>query len=227
MTALSAAANTVGVVPARVVSRSLPLGVTGRLSSRTRLLAGASAGQSVALVALLLVVRAAGHQRAGLTPARRRGWLAAGVGFAALLGTTAAIRGTLARRPRSRRWIARELAAVDDLNPAGRFEAALYVPVAFQAAVLEELLFRGLLPAALAGRGSRTCPTRALVPLFGLGHLYQGWRRVGVTAAIGLLLAEVARHGRSIRPAIALHAALDLQLLWLQNHPLRPNAMGA
>jgi membrane protease YdiL (CAAX protease family) len=98
------------------------------------------------------------------------------------------------------------------------------VPVALQSAALEELLFRGLLPAALARGRSRTAPTRALLPLFGLGHLYQGLHRVVVTTAIGLLLAEVARAGRSIRPAIVLHAALDLQLLWLRDHPLRPAA---
>ena len=45
-----------------------------------------------------------------------------------------------------------------------------------------------------------------------------------MTTAIGFLLAEVARAGASIRPAIALHAALDLQLLWLRDHPLRPTA---
>jgi len=194
------------------------------VSPRARQLAGAAAGQALALAAVLLAVRAVGSERAGLAPARRRGWLAAGGGLVALVMVTAAIRGTLARRPRSRRWIARELAAVEELNPSGGLEAALYVPVVLQAAALEELLFRGLVPTALARGRSRTAPTRALLPLFGLGHLYQGPNRVAVTMGIGLLLAEVARAGRSIRPAIALHAALDLQLLWLRDHPLRPGA---
>jgi len=207
-------------------ARSVPTALrsAGPVSPRTRLLAGAAAGQALALVAVVVMVRVVGPERAGLAPARRRGWLAASGGLLALVVTTAAIRGTLARRPRSRRWIARELAAVEELNPRGGLETALYVPVAIQAALLEELLFRGLLPAALARGGSLTPPTRALLPLFGLGHLYQGLHRVAVTTAFGLLLAEVARAGRSIRPTIALHAALDLQLLWLRSHPLRPAA---
>lgn len=82
-----------------------------------------------------------------------------GAGLVALVSTTVAIRGTLARRPRSRRWIARELAAVEELNPVGGLEVVLYVPAALQAAVLEELLFRALVPTALARGGSRTRST--------------------------------------------------------------------
>lgn len=194
------------------------------MTPRGRLLVKLAVGQSVALGAALLVVRAVGVERAALVPARRRGWLTAGGGLAAYAASTAMIRcGTLARRPRTRRWIAGELAAVEAINPDGALETALYLPVALQAAVLEELLFRGLLPAALARGDSRTYATRALLPLFGLGHLYQGrLYRVVSTMATGLLLAEVARAGRSIRPAIALHAALDLQLLFVRDHPLRP-----
>jgi len=193
------------------------------VTSRGRLLVKLAAGQSVALGAVLVVVRAVGVERAALVPARRRGWVTAGGGLAVYAAITAAVRcETLARRPRSRRWITGEFAAVEAINPDGALETALYLPVALQAAVLEELLFRGLLPTALARGGSRTCATRALLPLFGLGHLYQGRvYRIVSTMATGLLLAEVARTGRSIRPAIALHAALDLQLLFVRDHPLR------
>lgn len=119
-------------LPGRALSRC-----SGTVPSRRALVAGGAGGQALALIAVLLVVRAVGPERAGLAPARRRGWLAPGGGLAALVVNTAAIRGTLARRPRSRPWIVRELAAVDELNPDGKLETALYVPVALQAAALE------------------------------------------------------------------------------------------
>jgi hypothetical protein len=81
------------------------------LSPRVRLLAQAAAGQTAALVAVLVVVRAVGPERAGLARAGRRGWLAAAGGLVALVVVTDAIRGgALICRPRSRRWIVRELA---------------------------------------------------------------------------------------------------------------------
>jgi len=124
------------------------------VTSRGRLLVKLVAGQSVALGAVLVVVRAVGVERAALVPARGRGWVTAGGGLAAYAAITAAIRcETLARRPRSRRWITGEFAAVEAINPDGILETMLYLPVALQAAVLEELLFRGLLPTALARGG--------------------------------------------------------------------------
>ncbi len=50
--------------------------------------------------------------------------------------------------------------------------------------------------------------------------------RVLATAATGLVLAELARLGRSVQSAIAAHIIIDLQLLWLMDHPLRPGGTG-
>jgi len=182
------------------------------------------AAQAPALLLAAGVARAVGPERSGLREARPAGWVAAAASTGTLIWLTAAIRGTLARRPRSRRWIARELQAVEPLNPETRLEAAIFSVVAVQAGLLEELIFRGLLPGLVLGGRHRTAVSRALVPAFGLGHSYQGAYRVITTGAIGFLLAEVARSGRSAHPAIALHCALDLQLLWLMGHPLRPGA---
>lgn len=194
------------------------------MTPRARELARGAAGQAVALAFVGGLARAVGRERSGLRSARYGGWAAAAGATAGMIGLTAGIRGTLSRRPRSRRWIARELEAVDSLNPQTRAEATLWTVLAVQAGILEELIWRGLLPGLLLGGDARTAVSRATLPIFGLGHAYQGAYRVITTAAIGLLLAEVARAGRSVQPAIATHIAFDLQLLWLMDHPLRPSA---
>jgi len=86
-----------------LVAQHERLGIRWSRVTAHSLLAGAAAGQALALVAVVVIVRVVGPERAGLAPARRRGWLAASGGLLALVVTTAAIRGTLARRPRSRR----------------------------------------------------------------------------------------------------------------------------
>jgi membrane protease YdiL (CAAX protease family) len=46
--------------------------------------------------------------------------------------------------------------------------------------------------------------------LFGGGHGYEGWQRMVIIAAMGLLLGSVAAWRQSLRPGMMMHAGQDI-----------------
>ena len=49
--------------------------------------------------------------------------------------------------------------------------------------------------------------------LFGLAHLYQGWKGIAATFVLGLALTAVYLVSRSLIAAIVFHAIIDLNAL--------------
>jgi membrane protease YdiL (CAAX protease family) len=97
------------------------------------------------------------------------------------------------------------------LLPKGALESFLWVAVAIAAGVCEELVFRGYLQTqlwALSGRLPLAIVLQALV--FGLAHLYQGWRPALLTVAYGLAFGALAAWRRSILPGAIAHALIDV-----------------
>ncbi|MBT1451305.1 CPBP family intramembrane metalloprotease [Glaciecola sp. XM2] len=78
------------------------------------------------------------------------------------------------------------------------------------AGICEELLFRGFLIGVLSQEiGIVTSVTVSSV-LFGMCHLYQGWKNVLRTALVGLVLALIFVFTEVLWVVIALHIAVDV-----------------
>ena len=101
-------------------------------------------------------------------------------------------------------------------------ERALFALVCVTAGVCEEIIFRGwiirylaALPFGLTLWGSLGMSTA----LFGLVHLYQGWRGVALTAVLGGLLGFLFLVTGNLTVPIVLHVLIDLRALWLMPRP--------
>lgn len=97
-------------------------------------------------------------------------------------------------------------------------ERALFALVCVTAGVCEEIIFRGwiirylaALPVGLTLWGCLGLSSA----LFGLVHLYQGWRGVALTALLGGLLGFLFLVTGSLIVPIILHVLIDLRALWL------------
>ena len=89
-------------------------------------------------------------------------------------------------------------------------EDRLFGIVSITAGVCEEILYRGLLLAALVSLVG-TWPAVAISSLiFGLGHAYQGTSGIAMTGLVGLVLALLTVVSGSLYTAIILHAVIDL-----------------
>ncbi|HTT06654.1 MAG TPA: CPBP family intramembrane glutamic endopeptidase [Steroidobacteraceae bacterium] len=96
------------------------------------------------------------------------------------------------------------------LLPRGAVESALWVALAVSAGICEETIFRGYLQRQLIAMTGR--PDTGLVlaaMIFGLGHLYQGWRMAIVIGVYGLMFGVLAYRRRSVRPGMIAHAWHD------------------
>lgn len=95
--------------------------------------------------------------------------------------------------------------------PHTRREVLLFVPVAVTAGISEELLYRGYLIWYLAPvRGVLVAVVLSTL-LFGLAHLYQGWRGVLGSTALGLIFGSLYAVSGSLWWVMGLHAVNDLQ----------------
>jgi len=97
------------------------------------------------------------------------------------------------------------------IAPRSRREAVVFLPVSLTAGVAEELLYRGFLFWFLVPSVGLAAAVVASAVIFGLGHLYQGWRGTLSTAAVGLVLGALFALSGSLWWIMALHALIDLQ----------------
>jgi membrane protease YdiL (CAAX protease family) len=100
---------------------------------------------------------------------------------------------------------------IDFLIPRSVIETAVYVALSLTAGFCEELIFRGYFQKqfALATRSS-AIGVLAQAALFGGGHGYEGWERMVIIAAMGILLGSVAVWRKSLRPGMIMHSWQDL-----------------
>jgi membrane protease YdiL (CAAX protease family) len=122
----------------------------------------------------------------------------------------------------------RTLTWIAPLFPASAAGRWFFGAVCLGAGISEELAFRGFLLfyfATLLDFGTSFGVVGSSA-VFGLGHLYQGWRGVLLTAFIGLLLAAAYVASGSILVPMVIHAALDLRLLIIVT-PRRLRALSA
>ena len=122
-------------------------------------------------------------------------------------------------------WLTRSLSNLDEekrakllakldtakIAPRSRSEAMLFLPVSLTAGIAEELLYRGYLFWFLVPASGLVVAVVASAAIFGLGHLYQGWRGTLSTAAVGLILGTLFAVSGSLWWVMVLHALIDLQ----------------
>lgn len=100
--------------------------------------------------------------------------------------------------------------AAAPLLPQSRAEIIMFVVLSVTAGFSEEFVFRGYLQRqflALANRAWIAIVLQALV--FGLAHLYQGWRPVAAITVYGALFGILAWRCQNLRPGMMQHAAQD------------------
>jgi membrane protease YdiL (CAAX protease family) len=97
------------------------------------------------------------------------------------------------------------------LLPATAGESALWIAVSVVAGVCEELVYRGYLQGQLWSL-TGSLPTALILQalIFGLGHIYQGWKPALVTAIYGLIFGLLAAWRRSVIPGAIAHAIVDI-----------------
>jgi|GEM_PF-355793 len=165
----------------------------------------------LAAAAVALWVRAGRPWRAlGLAaPGGSRLWLAAVALtlLAALYGSQAA---ALARSPGARARVRQAIAPLEALLPHTAPELRWFLAVSVTAGVCEELLFRGWFTWTLAPWLGWWGAAALGAGCFGLLHAYQGRSGIVRTAIVGAVMALVVALTRSLLPAMALHALVDI-----------------
>lgn len=105
-------------------------------------------------------------------------------------------------------------ASVDALLPIGLREKSAWLLLALSAGICEEIVFRGYLQrqfTALTRSAAAGLIVQAVI--FGVGHLYQGWKLAIVITAYGLLYGVLVLVQRHLRSAMLAHAWADLIIL--------------
>jgi membrane protease YdiL (CAAX protease family) len=103
------------------------------------------------------------------------------------------------------------LGAVKALLPQGPVEIAVWIVLCTTAGFCEEFIFRGYLQRqllALTGRVDLAIAFQAIV--FGLAHMYQGFKGVITISIYGAMFGVLAAMRRSLRPGMMQHASQDI-----------------
>ena len=85
------------------------------------------------------------------------------------------------------------------------------------AGIMEEMLCRGFLFYYLANYLGVANPVPTILlssALFGLGHIYQGWKKAAGPAAAGAVLGSLYLYTGSLVLPIIVHAVADYRVLW-------------
>jgi len=131
--------------------------------------------------------------------------IAIATAFATLQGVS-----VLRATPQQRAALRPRIASLEFLLPHDRRERRWFTAVAITAGVCEELLYRGFLIWALRAFIGLGAAAVVGIVLFGSGHLYQGWRGVLKTGAVGAVMTGIVFAGGWVIPAMLVHALVDV-----------------
>ena len=107
--------------------------------------------------------------------------------------------------------LGQSLANTGFLLPNGPLESLLWIGVAITAGVCEEIVYRGYLqPQLWALSGSLPLSIALQALIFGVAHVYQGWRPAVITAVYGLVFGLLAAWRKSIVPGAIAHSLFDV-----------------
>jgi membrane protease YdiL (CAAX protease family) len=106
---------------------------------------------------------------------------------------------------------------VDSLLPQSLVEVLVWIATSITAGICEEMAFRGYLQRQLqALSGNVAVAVLGQGVVFGLVHLYQGWKNVLVICVLGVLFGALAAWRRNLRANILVHAWGDIWEGWLK-----------
>lgn len=103
------------------------------------------------------------------------------------------------------------LRAMEPLLPRGIVEMVVWTILCATAGFCEELIFRGYLQRqflAITGKIPAAIILQAVV--FGMGHMYEGWKGVITIMVYGALFGILAVIRKSLRPGMIQHTGQDL-----------------
>jgi membrane protease YdiL (CAAX protease family) len=103
------------------------------------------------------------------------------------------------------------LRSMKPLLPQGPLEMAVWAILCATAGFCEEFVFRGYFQRqflAITGEINAAIILQAVV--FGLGHMYEGWKGVVTIMVYGALFGILASMRRSLRPGMLQHTGQDL-----------------
>lgn len=107
-----------------------------------------------------------------------------------------------------------QLGDIEPLMPRNLQEGLLATLLSLNAGVTEELFFRLVLPLLIViVTGNAVVAVLGACAAFGLVHLYQGWKGMAATGAVGLAFAGVYLWAGSLLVPMALHVLLDILAL--------------
>ncbi|HEX7190379.1 MAG TPA: CPBP family intramembrane glutamic endopeptidase [Thermoanaerobaculia bacterium] len=137
--------------------------------------------------------------------------LAAGTALVVAYGVLALRqRRALLAKPERLQRLMQKHASAGALVPHTRAEVRSFTVLALSAGVCEEIVYRGFM-LWFAAMWLGLWPGLLVSSLlFGLAHLYLGWKHVLRTSIAGVFFALVAVASASLWPAIALHAFIDI-----------------
>jgi uncharacterized protein len=162
------------------------------------------------------------HQTAQQKISPAFGW---GFGIAFALGSVLQV--VLVRRnPKAREKILRVFKRLAFFLPSTAEERAWFALVSITAGVCEEVLYRGFLIRYLSDspwHAGIVAATAIASVAFGLGHGYQGLPGIIGTASVGAVMAVIFLSSGSLWLPMALHAIIDLRILFL----LRPGDLAS
>ena len=102
-------------------------------------------------------------------------------------------------------------ASTQGMLPANGTEVALWIVLAISAGICEETLFRGYLQQQLSGwTGSVTIGILGQAVIFGIGHAYQGPKKVALIAVWGCIFGLFVWLRKGLRSNMLAHAVIDL-----------------
>jgi membrane protease YdiL (CAAX protease family) len=121
-----------------------------------------------------------------------------------------------ARSPEMTATMREQLARLDFFLPQTPRERPWFAALSVSAAICEEILFRGFLPAYFMVFGLAPVAAFLLAAVvFGIDHGYQGWTGVALTGAIALIFTALFVLSGSLWLPMVVHALLDLRILVL------------
>ena len=101
------------------------------------------------------------------------------------------------------------MSRLEVMLPHSRAELGLFFKLSITAGICEELLYRGYLIWYLSHWFSFYAAAGLAAVIFGLGHLYQGWRGMITTGLVGAFLSAVYLVTGSLYAGMIMHALMD------------------
>jgi membrane protease YdiL (CAAX protease family) len=93
--------------------------------------------------------------------------------------------------------------------PGDATEYRWFIVLSTVAGICEELMCRGYLVWVLKAYVGLPAAVVLSAAIFGVGHMYQGWRGVVKTGVVGLVMNAIVLAGGWLVPAMLVHALID------------------